>query len=108
MKNCPYCNFANYDQATICRKCEGSFVSVPGQRQADKSYRVGPIRAHDIRRKALSFLVLGLLIKVYWGGYGPWPVVDNPTLTGLRSLLEPLFIYGGVLMYLTGWVLNWI
>ncbi|HLY62577.1 MAG TPA: hypothetical protein VKV95_17685 [Terriglobia bacterium] len=108
MKNCPYCGFANYDQATECRKCQASFVAVAGQRQTVKSYHFGPVRAHDIRRKALSFLVLGLLIKVYWGGYGPWPVVDNPTLTGLRGLLEPLFIYGGALMYLIGWILNWV
>ena len=108
MKHCPYCNFANYDQATECRKCQGSFVSAGGERITVKSYRVGPQKAHDIRHKALSFLILGLLIKVYWGGYGPWPVVDNPTLTSLRSLLEPLFIYGGALVYVTGWILNWI
>ena len=64
--------------------------------------------ARVIRHKALSFIVLGLLIKVYWGGYGPWPVIDNPTLLALRTWLEPLFIYGGAAVYLVGCALNWI
>ncbi|HEV2348722.1 MAG TPA: hypothetical protein VG028_02645 [Terriglobia bacterium] len=108
MKHCPYCNFANYDHATECRKCQGSFVSDSGAANTPKSLLVGPQKAHDIRGKALSIIVVGLLIKVYWGGYGPWPVVDNPTLVALSALLEPLFIYGGILVYLTGWVLNWV
>ena len=73
---------------------------------AVRSYLVGPIRAHDIRRKALSFFVLGLLMKVYWGGYGPWPVVEIPVLSNLRTILEPLFLYGGLLAYIVGWILN--
>jgi hypothetical protein len=108
MKLCPYCQFSNYDQATECRKCQGSFVSGSFAGKAPKPYLVGPLKAVEIRRKALSFIVMGLLIKVYWGGYGPWPIVDNPTLTSLRGWLEPLFIYGGVLIYVTGWILNWI
>jgi ribosomal protein L40E len=108
MKQCPYCQFSNYDQATECRKCQASFVSGSGTGKASKPYLVGPQKAHEIRRKALSFIVIGLLIKVYWGGYGPWPVVDYPTLTSLRVLLDPLFLYGGILVYLTGWVLTWV
>ena len=27
MKNCPYCSYSNYDNATVCRKCDGSFVA---------------------------------------------------------------------------------
>ena len=73
-----------------------------------KRYHVGPVEARIIRSKALSFFVLGLLIHVYWGGYGPWPVVDNPTLVLLRVWLEPLFLYGGLVGYLAGWILNWI
>jgi hypothetical protein len=108
MKHCPYCGFSNYDQATDCRKCQASFASTVTGRTVFKSYRVGPEKARHIRSKALSFVVLGLLIHVYWGGYGPWPVVDNPTLTALRVLLEPLFLYGGLVGYVAGWVLNWI
>ena len=110
MKHCPYCNFSNYDQATECRKCQASFVNstVGGGGTMARKYLVGPIRAHDIRSKSLSFLVLGLLIHVYWGGYGPWPVVDPPVLAALRVWLEPLFLYGGALGYVAGWVLNWI
>ncbi len=108
MKHCPYCNFSNYDQATECRKCQASFISTGGRPAAQKSYAVGPEKAHGIRRKALSFIVIGLLIRVYWGGYGGWPVVDNPTLAALRTWLEPLFLYGGAVAYVTGWVLNYI
>lgn len=106
MKQCPYCSFSNYDQATECRKCQASFVTSVGYAPASKSHLVGPEKARAIRGKALSFIVLGLLMHVYWGGYGPWPVVDHPTLAALRTWLEPLFLYGGILAYLTGWVLN--
>lgn len=107
MKLCPYCGYSNYDQATECRKCQASLVS----RGSDRAYKpkmVGAVKAREIRSKALSFIVLGLLIKVYWGGYGPWPVIDNPTLALLRTWLEPLFVFGGALGYLIGWVLNWV
>ncbi len=108
MKQCPYCGFSNYDQASECRKCQASFVTSSTSGPASRHYFVGPERAREIRSKALSFLVLGLLIHVYWGGYGPWPVVDHPTLAALRVWLEPLFLYGGGLGYAAGWVLNWI
>lgn len=70
-----------------------------------------PLRASQsqkIRDKALIVVVLGLLIKVYWGGYGPWPVIDVPILAGIRPWLEPLLLYGGALGYVVGWVLNWV
>ena len=108
MKHCPYCGFANYDQATECRKCQAAFAQFATSGPASKSRLVGPEKARNIRGKALSFVVLGLLIHVYWGGYGPWPVVDYPILAGLRAWLEPLFLYGGLVGYVAGWVLNWI
>ena len=35
-----------------------------------KPYWIGPERARAIRKKALAAVALGLLLKVYWGGYG--------------------------------------
>src|SRR5712692_1574891 len=106
MKPCPYCGYSNYDSATQCRKCEASFLSATTA--VETTYRIGPEKARAIRGKALSFVILGLLIKVYWGGYGPWPVVDNSILTALRAWLEPAFLYGGAAAYVVGWLLNWI
>jgi len=108
MKNCPYCGYANYDNATICRKCDNSFVAQPGTVYQSKSYWMGPERAKVIRRRALSLIVLGLLIKVFWGGYGPWPTVDFPILASLRVYLEPILIFGGAAIYLFGWIVNFI
>ena len=79
-----------------------------GDQGPARSLLVGPIKARSIRHKALSFFILGLLMKVYWGGYGPWPVMDIPALTDLRTILEPLFLYGGIIGYIVGWILNWI
>jgi len=107
MKQCPYCGYANYDQANECRKCQASLLAGRGA-TVYKPNLVGPVKAHEIRRKALSFVVLGLLIKVYWGGYGPWPVIDDPTLVLLRTWFEPLFIFGGATGYIVGWILNWV
>jgi hypothetical protein len=59
-----------------------------------------------IRNKALAFVVLGLLLKVCWGGYGPWPVMDYQPLAQIRAWVEPLFLYGGVLSYLLALVLS--
>ena len=109
MKVCPYCGFSNYDQATECRKCQAIFItqtSGGGTGTVYKPHLVSPQTARDIRGKALSLLVLGLLIKVYWGGYGPWPVIDSPTLVSLRGWLEPLFLYGGAVGYIVGWLLS--
>jgi hypothetical protein len=108
MKPCPYCGYANYDNAVDCRYCQTSFGEQSGTlygTRAGSSYWVGPLKARDIRRKALSCVVLGLLMKVYWGGYGPWPVIDPP-LFDVRLWVEPLLLYGGAVAYLAGWVLN--
>jgi len=107
MKQCPYCGYANLDTATVCHKCDGSFVYQQAQ-TVHKTYWVGPEKAKVIRSKALTAIVLGLLIKVYWGGYGPWPVIDYPPWANIRPWLEPLLLFGGVLLYLAGWVLKWI
>jgi hypothetical protein len=69
---------------------------------------MGPERAQVIRDRALFMIVLGLLIKVYWGGYGPWPTIDFPFLVTLRAFLEPLLLYGGAAIYLFGWIVNFI
>jgi hypothetical protein len=106
MKQCPHCGRFNYDTATDCRECG---VALPVQIQTlKKPYWMGPEKARALRSKALCFVVLGLLMKVYWGGYGAWRVVDNPTLTALRNWLEPLFLFGGAAVYLLGWVLNFV
>lgn len=106
MKLCPYCGYANQDHATECRKCEATLVAQAGTLY--KSYWVGPVRARDVRNKALSVVVLGLLIKVYWGGYGPWPVIDTPPWASLRPTLETWLLYGGAVAYVLGWILSWI
>ncbi len=108
MKLCPYCGYANYDEADECRKCQSPFVGPQTTAVSSRQKSVGPEKARHFRKQALSFLVIGLLIKVYWGGYGPWTAIDNPTLAGVRGWLEPLFIYGGLSAYLLGWVLKWI
>lgn len=104
MKKCPYCGYSNYDNATLCRKCDGSFVVQRATIYQARTYWLGPSRAKEMRSKALSLVVLGLLIKVYWGGYGPWPTIDLPILATLRLYLEPLLLYGGVTLYAFGWV----
>ena len=106
MKRCPYCGISNYDNATQCRKCDGPFISRPATVLAQKSYWVGPRKARAIRHKALSVVVLGLLVNVYWGGHGPWPVIDYAPWAQVRSWLEPLLLYGGGAAYLLGWVLS--
>jgi hypothetical protein len=32
-----------------------------------------------------SKVILGLLLKVYWGGHGPWPVIDYPPSVHVRQ-----------------------
>ena len=108
MIQCPYCGYSNYENATVCRKCEASFVSPGTTYQSQEAFWFGPEKARVLRDRALSALVLGLMIKVYWGGYGPWPVLDNPTLANARSWVEPLLLYGGGALYLLGWVLKFI
>lgn len=106
MKRCPYCGYSNYDNATECRNCQGSFVAAP--RTLYKTYLVGAEKAREIRGKALLAIVLALLIKVYWGGHGPWPVIDFPVLLNVRPWLEPCLLYGGIVGYVVGWILHWI
>jgi hypothetical protein len=108
MKKCPFCDYSNYDYATVCRKCDNPFVMPTGTVYKGKDYWMGPERAKVIRRRALSLIVLGLLIKVYWGGYGPWPVIDLPILTTLRTYLEPVLLYGGAVLYVIGWIVNFV
>jgi hypothetical protein len=107
MKNCPYCGYANYDNATVCRKCDNSLVVQGGTIYEDRTHWIDPERARAIRRRALSMIVLGLLIKVYWGGYGPWPTIDFPVLVTLRAFVEPLLLYGGGVLYLFGLIANY-
>ncbi len=106
MRQCPYCGHANLDTDTQCRKCDASLVGAGGTVYRGRRHWIRPETAYAVRSKGLAILVLGLLIKVYWGGYGPWPVMDNPTLANLRSWLEPLLLYGGAALYAMGWVLR--
>lgn len=106
MKRCPYCGYSNKDNATQCRKCDGPFVSRTATVRSAKSYWVGPRKARRIRDKALALVALGLMIKVYWGGYGPWPVIDYPPWAQLRPWLESLLLCGGGACYLVGWVFS--
>ncbi len=108
MKPCPYCGYSNLPDATQCHKCEASFLPTGTTGTVARSYWIGPVRGKDIRHKALVALVIGLLIMVYWGGYGPWPVVDDPRLASIRGWLQPLLIYGGAVVYGLGWVANWV
>jgi hypothetical protein len=106
MKACPYCGHANYDFAHTCRKCEASLVAAPGTVFRTRKYLIGPDRARSLRNRALFLIVLGLLMKVYWGGRVPWPTIDNPTLVAIRAWLEPLLLLGGAALYLLGWILR--
>jgi hypothetical protein len=106
MRPCPYCGHVNLDNATQCRKCDASLVAQKAT--IYRPARVGSQKARTIRDKALLILVLGLLMKVYWGGYGPWPVIDYPTLAELRVWLEPLLLYGGAALYALGLILKYV
>jgi hypothetical protein len=108
MKNCSCCGYSNYDNATVCRKCDNPFVVVNRTVYEGRTYWIGPDRARTLRGRALILIVLGLLIKVYWGGYGPWPTIDSPFLITLRAFLEPFLLYGGVVLYLFGWIVAFI
>ena len=105
MKRCPYCGHSNPVSATQCRKCEATFL--PQTATLYKSHRYGPQKARSLRNKGLSAMALGLLITVYWGGYGPWPVIDTPPWAHMRPWLEPLLLGGGAVTYILGWVLHW-
>ncbi len=105
MKTCPYCGYSNYDQASSCRKCDGPFVvGTLADHPEQRAHRINPRHAHWLRNHALSMVVIGLLMKVYWGGYGPWPTIDLPILATIRYYAEPLLILGGLSLYLLGWI----
>jgi len=108
MKSCPYCGYSNYDDATVCRKCDNSFFATGGTVYHGRTYWIGPDRAKVIRSRALVMIVLGLLVKVYWGGYGPWPTIDFPILVTLRAFLEPLLLYFGGVLYIFGWIAAYV
>jgi hypothetical protein len=108
MKKCSYCGYSNYDNAALCRKCDNSFVAAAGTVFHGRTYWMGPEKAKAIRGRALSMIVLGLFIKVYWGGYGPWPTIDFPALVTLRAFVEPLLLYGGAVLYLLGWIAAYV
>jgi hypothetical protein len=108
MKNCPYCNYSNYDNALVCRKCDGAFVATSATVYDGRSPQADSMRARAIRSHALSMIVLGLLIKVYWGGYGPWSAIDYPILESIRTYAEPILLFGGGILYLGGWIANFI
>jgi hypothetical protein len=106
MKQCPYCGYSNYDSATACRKCDSPLVPVHGTIYSTRQRVSGPQRSRSFRNLALCAIVLGLMIQVYWGGYGPWPTIDNPRLVSIRSWLQPLLLYGGAAAYVLGWILR--
>jgi hypothetical protein len=111
MKSCSYCGNANDDNAIQCRRCDAYFVKpvVYSVRPlAPKGYWMGPEVGRSIRNKALAAIVLGLMIRVYWGGHGPWPVIDYAPWAGLRPWLERFLLAAGCAGYITGWVLNFI
>jgi hypothetical protein len=107
MKSCPYCGQANYPAAMECRKCQAPFISHNGTVYcAPRQPAVHPGTAHEVRNNALAAVAIGLLMMVYWGGSGPWPVIDNPALASFRTWAQPLLLYGGGLGYLVGWLLQ--
>ena len=106
MKSCAYCGRSNEDFVQTCQKCGTSLEPLP--KIEVKTYRFGPYKAHDLRKKAIGYFVLGLMIKVYWGGYGTWTPYDTDLLMSLRTWIQPALLYGGILAYAAGWILNWI
>ncbi|HEV2417917.1 MAG TPA: hypothetical protein VGX94_08940 [Terriglobia bacterium] len=107
MDRCPRCSFPIYGFAIECAKCrfpltQGGTLCAPV-----RASLVGAEKSHEIRRKALAAVAIALLMKVYWGGHGPWPVPTDPTILSLRDWLEPLFLNGGIIGYAVGWVLRW-
>ena len=106
MKPCPYCGYSNYEYARVCRKCEVSLAPAAGTVFTGKTYMVGPERARLLRRRGLLLVLLGLLMKVYWGGYGHWPTLDFPQFAAIRFWLEPVLVIGGMVLYVLGCVLR--
>ena len=109
MKKCAYCGYANYDPATVCRKCENSLMPGAATVYSGRQLWLGPRRAKSLRSQALSLFVLGLLMKVYWGGYGPWPTIEFPgVFVTVRTYAEPALLFGGALLYAFGWIAVYI
>lgn len=108
MKKCPYCGYSNYDSARTCRKCDNSFAGEPGTVYQGRPHFFDARHTKAFRSHALSMVALGLLIKVYWGGHGPWPTIDFPALVTFRKFAEPLLLYGGGFCYILGWVASFI
>jgi hypothetical protein len=106
MKSCAFCGYANEDVVQSCVKCGTSLESLP--KIEIRTLRFGPYKAHDLRKKAIGFFVVGLMIKVYWGGYGTWEPYDTDLLMNVRTWIQPALLYGGAITYAVGWVLNWI
>ena len=104
VKSCPYCGYSNYEQATVCRKCDGPFVVTTPTTYQRRAHRFDPRHTRILRNYALAMVAIGLLMKVYWGGYGPWPTIDLPTLANVRVYAEPMLILGGLALYLVGWI----
>jgi len=104
MKKCPYCGHSNYAEAAVCRKCDAAFYPRAGTVYRGRTYWMGPARARVLRHRALFLVVLGLLMKLYWGGYGPWPPIDFPILATVRTYLEPILLYCGAVLYIFGWI----
>ena len=108
MKPCPYCGYSNYETATECRRCQSTLVPQQVTVYRPKAFLIGPAVAKMIRDKALAVIVIGLLVKVYWGGYGPWPVIDYPPFAGIRPWLEHVLIFGGAAAYVAGWIVRFV
>ena len=106
MKYCAYCGYQNEDFVSSCIKCGTSLERMPEVKI--RTLRFGSYKAHELRKKALGYLVLGLMIKVYWGGYGTWTPYDTDLLASLRTWVQPALLYGGIITYIAGWILNWI
>jgi hypothetical protein len=107
MKRCGYCGFPVYGYALECAKCHFPLTQTGTLYAPAKSALIGAERAHDIRRKALAAVALALMMKVYWSGYGPWPMVASHELLTIRHWLEPLLMNGGAVGYGIGWILRW-
>ncbi len=108
MNRCSRCGFPHYSYSLECVKCHFPLTQGGTLCASPKTPWIGVHKSDEIRRKALAAFVLGLLMKVYWGGHGPWPVITDPTLVSLRDWLEPLLLNGGIIGYAAGWVLRWL
>lgn len=107
MERCPRCSFPIFGFAIECAKCHFPLGHAGTLVAPARTLLVGAEKAKDIRRKALAAIVIALLMKIYWGAHGPWPVPTDPTFLSLRHWLEPLAFNGGIIAYAAGWILRW-